>query len=191
MKLNTTINGVAKILEISPDAYLVDVLRENGCLGVRQACDTGNCGVCTVHLDGRAVLSCVLLAVKAEGREITTIEGVPEAAVAIASCFVAEGADQCGYCTSGTVMNILYLESLVAQPTEAEIMHHLKGNLCRCTGYASQLRAIKAYFAAKAGRENLLPDEAGAKHAENTCAVAADNVPGAARPISGEGKVTP
>lgn len=161
MKLNTTINGRPKTLEITPDAYLVDVLRENGYLGVRQACDTGNCGVCTVHLDGRAVLSCVCLAVKAEGREITTIEGVPEAAAAIARCFVAEGADQCGYCTSGTVMNILYLESLVAQPSEAEIMHHLKGNLCRCTGYASQLRAIQAYFKSKAEKPSQATESPG------------------------------
>lgn len=146
MKLNTRINGKEMTLDIRPDAYLVDVLRENGYLGVRHACDTGNCGVCTVHLDGRAVLSCVLLAVKAEGREITTIEGVPEAAAAIARCFVGEGADQCGYCTSGTVMNVLYLNQLVEDPTEAEILHFLKGNLCRCTGYASQMRAIKAYF---------------------------------------------
>lgn len=149
MKLNTTINGRSKIFEIRPDAYLVDVLRENGYVGVRQACDTGNCGVCTIHLDGQAVLSCVLLAVKAEGREITTIEGVPEKAAAIARCFVDQGADQCGYCTSGTVMNILYMEKLVEHPSEADILHFLKGNLCRCTGYASQLRAIQAYFESK------------------------------------------
>ncbi len=146
MKLNTRINGVAKVLDIQPDEYLVDVLRAHGYLGVRQGCDTGNCGVCTVHLDGKSVLSCVLLAIKAEGRDVTTIEGVPEQAVRIATCFVEEGADQCGYCTSGTVMNILYLESLVEHPTEEDITHFLKGNLCRCTGYASQMRAIKAYF---------------------------------------------
>lgn len=150
MKLNTTINGVSKTMEISPDAYLVEVLRENGYIGVRQACDTGNCGVCTIHLDGKAVLSCVLLAIKAEGREITTIEGVPEKAKTIARFFVEEGADQCGYCTSGTVMNILYLEALQPQPSTLEITHHLKGNLCRCTGYASQMRAITAYFESKA-----------------------------------------
>ncbi len=146
MKLNTTINGMPKNLEIRPDDYLVDVLRANGYLGVRQGCDTGNCGVCTVHLDGKSVLSCVLLAIKAEGHEITTIEGVPQQAATIANFFVEQGADQCGYCTSGTVMNILYMEQLVEDPTEEEIKHFLKGNLCRCTGYASQLRAIQAYF---------------------------------------------
>lgn len=167
MKLNTTVNGTPKIFEIQPDAYLVDVLRDNGCLGVRQACDTGNCGVCTIHLDGRSVLSCVLLAIKAEGREITTIEGVQEQAAAIARCFVAEGADQCGYCTSGTVMNILYLEKVVQQPTEADINHFLKGNLCRCTGYASQMRAIQAYFAGKASRTDRLESEEGGQFDEH------------------------
>ncbi|SFH83854.1 carbon-monoxide dehydrogenase small subunit [Tindallia magadiensis] len=161
MKLNTKINGIEKILEIDPKDYLVEVLRDNGYLGVRQGCDTGNCGVCTVHLDGKAVLSCVLLAVKAEGREITTIEGVPEKAAKIASYFLEEGADQCGYCTSGTVMNILYLEALCSQPSEEEMIHHLKGNLCRCTGYVSQLRAIKSYFEGKADRQEEILSEEG------------------------------
>lgn len=167
MKLNTTINGVKRQLEIKPDDYLVNVLRDNGYLGVRQGCDTGNCGVCTVLLDGKSVLSCVLLALKAEGRHITTIEGVPEKAALIAKCFVEEGADQCGYCTSGTVMNIIYLESLVEDPAEEEIKHFLKGNLCRCTGYASQLRAIQAYFSLKQQKEQTQPVQEGGNPYEN------------------------
>lgn len=167
MKLNTTINGMKKELEIRPDEYLVNALRSNGYLGVRQGCDTGNCGVCTVLLDGKSVLSCVLLAIKAEGREITTIEGVPQEAALIANCFVEEGADQCGYCTSGTVMNIIYLERLVQDPTEEEIKHFLKGNLCRCTGYASQLRAIQSYFSLKKQKASQGLEEKGGTQDEN------------------------
>jgi len=167
VKLNTTINGVNRELEIRPDDYLVNVLRDNGFLGVRQGCDTGNCGVCTVLLDGKSVLSCVLLALKVEGRQITTIEGVPEQAALIANCFVEQGADQCGYCTSGTVMNIIYLERLVEHPTEEDIKHFLKGNLCRCTGYASQLRAIQAYFNLKKQKRQATPIQEGGNHDEN------------------------
>lgn len=168
MKLNTTINGVKRQLEIKPDDYLVNVLRDNGYLGLCQGCDTGNCGVCTVLLDGKSVLSCVLLALKAEGRQITTIEGVPKEAALIANCFVEEGADQCGFCTSGTVMNILYLESLVEHPTEEEIKHFLIGNLCRCTGYASQLRAIQAYFSLKEQKRQTEPVQEGGNPNENS-----------------------
>lgn len=149
MKINVKINGLPKSLEIEPDDFLIDVLRKNGYLAVKQGCDTGTCGVCTIHLDGKAILSCVLLAAKAEGREITTIEGVQQKAEEIGRYLVDEGVDQCGYCSSGTIMSIIYLEKCVEDPKDEEILHYLSGNLCRCTGYVGQLRAIRKYMEAK------------------------------------------
>ncbi|ABR46833.1 (2Fe-2S)-binding domain protein [Alkaliphilus metalliredigens QYMF] len=146
MKINVKINDENTSFEISPDEYLVETLRKNGYIGVRQGCDTGTCGVCTIHVDGKAVLSCVLLSAKVDGSEITTIEGVQEKAKVIGKHLVDEGVDQCGYCSSGTIMSILYLEKCIENPTDEEILHYLNGNLCRCTGYVGQLRAIKKYF---------------------------------------------
>ncbi|KAB3533224.1 (2Fe-2S)-binding protein [Alkaliphilus serpentinus] len=149
MTIKVKINGVTKSFEIQPDDFLIDVLRSNGYLAVKQGCDTGTCGVCTIHLDGKAVLSCVVLAAKADGCEITTIEGVQSEAERIGNYLISEGVDQCGYCSSGTIMSILYLERCIKEPTDEEILHYLNGNLCRCTGYSGQLRAIKRYMEAK------------------------------------------
>jgi len=149
MKINVKINGIKRTLDISPDEYLIDVLRKNGYMSLRQGCDTGTCGVCTIHMDGKAILSCVTLAAKADGHEITTIEGVQEEAERVGRYLVDEGVDQCGYCSAGTIMSILYLEKCVKNPTDEDILHYLSGNLCRCTGYEGQLRAIKKYLEAK------------------------------------------
>jgi len=149
LKLNVKINGVKKSFDISPDEFLVDTLRNNGYIGVKQGCDTGTCGVCTIHLNDKAVLSCVLLSARVEGQEITTIEGVQNEAKEIGKYLVDEGVDQCGYCSSGTIMSIIYLEKCVRNPTDEEILHFLNGNLCRCTGYIGQLRAIKKYLEGK------------------------------------------
>ncbi|MTI48262.1 (2Fe-2S)-binding protein [Sporosalibacterium faouarense] len=149
MKINVKINGIKKALDVSPDEYLVETLRNNGYMSLRKGCDTGSCGMCTIHLDGEAVLSCVLISAKADGHEITTIEGVQEEAKDVAKYLVDEGVDQCGFCGTGTIMSILYLEKCVDNPTDEDILHYLRGNLCRCTGYAGQLRAIKRYLEAK------------------------------------------
>lgn len=149
MIINVKINGVNKSLNVSPDEYLIDVLRKNGYMSLRQGCDTGTCGMCTVHMDGKAVLSCVMLAAKADGHEITTIEGVQKEAERVGRYLVDEGVDQCGYCSTGTIMSILYLEKCVKDPSDEEILHYLSGNLCRCTGYEGQLRAIKKYLEAR------------------------------------------
>lgn len=154
MKINVKINGVNKSLEIQPDEYLVETLRNNGYLSLRKGCDTGSCGMCTIHLDGVAVLSCVLLSAKADGKEITTIEGVQEEANEVAKYLVDEGVDQCGFCGTGTIMSILYLEKCVKNPTDEEILHYLSGNLCRCTGYQGQLRAIKKYLEGKKNEDS-------------------------------------
>ncbi|MTI67886.1 MAG: (2Fe-2S)-binding protein [Firmicutes bacterium] len=149
MKINLKINGEKKVFDVSADEYLADTLRKNGYLSVRKGCDTGSCGACTVHFDGKAILSCVMLSLRADGHEITTIEGVTKKAEKIGKYLVDEGVDQCGYCSPGTIMSILYLEKCIENPTDEEILHFMNGNLCRCTGYVGQLRAIKKYLEGK------------------------------------------
>lgn len=149
MKINMKINGVNRSFEVAPDEYLIDTLRNNGYLGVKKGCDTGTCGVCTIHMDGKAVLSCVVLSCKADGHEITTIEGVQNEAEIIGRYLVDEGVDQCGYCSPGTIMSILYLEKCIKNPSDEEILHYMNGNLCRCSGYVGQLRAIRRYLEEK------------------------------------------
>lgn len=146
MIIKLTVNGKRHELNCEPDCSLSEALRTLGYLSVRQGCDTGNCGACTVHIDGKAVLSCITLAIRAQNKPILTIEGIPEKAREIGRILVDEGADQCGYCSSGLIMSILYLQSVVSNPSEDEMRHYLNGNLCRCTGYEGQLRAVKRYF---------------------------------------------
>lgn len=149
MLIQLNINGKPHQVECPADEYLSETLRKSGFLSVRQGCDTGNCGACTVHVNGVAILSCITLTALVQGKNITTLEGVQPQAKEIGSILVDEGADQCGYCSSGLIMSILYLESVVPDPTDDEINLYLNGNLCRCTGYAGQFRAVKRYFEVK------------------------------------------
>lgn len=149
MNISLTINGVKKNFEIEPDEYLLETLRKHNYLSVKKGCDTGACGVCTIHVDSKAVLSCTMLSARADGCSITTVDGLKDAKV-IGQHLVDEGVDQCGYCSPGTIMSIAYLESQFdTMPTDEEILHYLSGNLCRCTGYEGQLRAIKKYMEVK------------------------------------------
>lgn len=144
VKLN--INGTVKEVDIKPHDYLVTVLRNLGYMGVKEGCETGNCGVCTILIDDKPVLSCGYLAARAEGHKITTIEGLEKEALEVGKCLVDEGADQCGFCTPGLVVATIGLERENPNPTEDEIRHYLTNNLCRCTGYAGHMRALKKYF---------------------------------------------
>lgn len=146
MRINLRINGEEKQVDIAPDDYLSEVLRKEGYLGVKKGCDTESCGVCTIHLNGRAVLSCGTLAAKAHGQSVTTIEGVRKEAEKIRHEMAKRGVDQCGFCGPGTIMSILYLESVTKNPGDEEILRYLKGNLCRCSGYVGQLEAVKSYL---------------------------------------------
>lgn len=152
MQLNFTVNNTVYEQEISPDAILADLLRTLGYLSVKQGCDTANCGLCTVWVDSRPVLSCSFLAARAQGCQITTIEGLEAEAKAFGRYVAAQGADQCGFCSPGLVMNVLAMERELNRPTSEEIKHYLAGNLCRCTGYEGQLRAIENYLNDRAGR---------------------------------------
>lgn len=146
MQIETIINGHKTIWQLEADASLADVLRQEGYLSVRKGCDTSCCGLCTVWLEGKPVLSCTVPAFRAAGKEITTLEGVHEEAEAFAKVLAAEGAEQCGFCSPGFIMTVLAMKRELSQPSEEEILHYLTGNLCRCTGYMGQLRAVKTYL---------------------------------------------
>ncbi len=146
MQIETTINGKKITLEVANDELLSDALRTKGYLSIRQGCDTSCCGLCTVWIDGKPTLSCSTLAFRVKGKQITTIEGVQPQAEEFAQVLVAEGAEQCGFCSPGFIMTVLAMKHELKNPTEQEIIHYLTGNLCRCTGYMGQLRAIKKYL---------------------------------------------
>jgi aerobic carbon-monoxide dehydrogenase small subunit len=140
-----SVNGVEHQLEVEPRLLLVHALRDNlGLTGTHVGCDTSNCGACTVHLDGRAVKSCTVLAVQADGAEVTTIEGMgtDEQLHPLQEAFWNDHGLQCGYCTPGMIMAAAGLLADNPNPTEDEVRHALEGNLCRCTGYHNIVRAI-------------------------------------------------
>ena len=146
MNINFWLNGVNRHAEIYPDTLLIDFLREQGCYSVKRGCETANCGLCTVLVNGRPVLSCSTLAARVEGKKIVTLEGMQREAKEFGSFLANEGAEQCGFCNPGFIMNVLAMEDELTNPTEAEIKEYLAGKLCRCSGYESQLRAIKGYL---------------------------------------------
>jgi len=141
-----TVNGAPRTAEVEPRTLLVHVLREHlNLTGTHVGCDTSNCGACTVWLDGEAVKSCTVLAVQADGCEVTTIEGISENGDlhAMQQAFHENHALQCGYCTPGMVMTAIKLLEANPEPSDEEIRHGLEGNLCRCTGYNNIVRAVQ------------------------------------------------
>ena len=149
MNINFWLNGVNRHAEISPDTLLIDFLRKQGCFSVKRGCETANCGLCTVLMDGRPVLSCSTPVGRANGRKVDTLEGLQEEAKAFTNFFAAQGADQCGFCNPGYIVNIVALLRENPDPTDEEILEYLSGNLCRCTGYQSQLRSLRNYLNSK------------------------------------------
>lgn len=146
MQIEVTLNNKKVAFEVAGDEFLADTLRANGMLSIRKGCDTSCCGLCTVWVDGKPTLSCSLLSIKANGKNITTIEGLEKEAEEFAKVLVADGAEQCGFCSPGFIMTVLAMKNELVNPTEEEIIHYLTGNLCRCTGYMGQLRAVKKYL---------------------------------------------
>jgi len=148
MKINLRINGEFKEFDVDPSTTLLDLLREAGYMSVRRACDTGTCGVCTVLMDGKPVLSCAILALSADGHEITTVEGLKddEDFQRLLDLFLSEGVDQCGYCNPGFLITAYAMKRELKNPTDEEIKMYLVGNLCRCSGYVGQMRALKKYL---------------------------------------------
>jgi aerobic carbon-monoxide dehydrogenase small subunit len=149
-----TVNGESREAQVEPRLLLIHLLRDRfGLTGSHVGCDTTNCGACTVHLDGHAVKSCTVLAVQADGAEVTTIEGLgtPDDLHPMQEGFWEAHGLQCGYCTPGMIMAATDLLHRNPDPTEEEIRHGLEGNLCRCTGYHNIVKAVQAAASGKHG----------------------------------------
>lgn len=146
MKIKMWINNKIFEDDILEDTLLIDFIRSKGFFSVKRGCETSNCGLCTVHLEGKPILSCSTLAVRANGLHVTTVEGLKEEAEEFGAFMADEGAEQCGFCSPGFVMNVIAMKRELNNPTEDEIKNYLSGNLCRCTGYMGQLRAVKKYL---------------------------------------------
>ena len=147
MNITLTVNGKRHDVDVEPRDLLVYVLREQLALtGTNVGCDTSSCGACTIHIDGKSVKSCTVLAVQADGAEITTIEGLATNGEMhpMQTAFQDNHALQCGYCTPGMIMAAVSLLDDNPNPTEDEIRHGLEGNLCRCTGYHNIVQAVAA-----------------------------------------------
>ncbi|GAA6394218.1 Nicotinate dehydrogenase small FeS subunit [uncultured Flavonifractor sp.] len=151
MEINLNLNGRAVSASVRPDTLLLDFLRDQGCYSVKRGCETSNCGACTVLLDGRPVLSCSVLAARADGRTVQTLEGLQREAEAFVTYIADQGAEQCGFCNPGFVVNTIALLRENPDPTDQEIRTFLAGNLCRCSGYEGQLRGIRAYLDSRKG----------------------------------------
>ncbi len=146
MKIRFTLNGKEREVDVSPDRRVVDLLREDlGLTGTKEACGSGECGACTILVDGESRLSCLLLAAQLEGREVFTIEGLSseEGLHPIQAAFVEHGAVQCGFCTPGMILAALHLLRHHPDPTRLDIREGLSGNLCRCTGYQKIIDAVE------------------------------------------------
>ena len=149
MEIKIILNGKAVTDSIDADSVLLDFLRKHGCYSVKRGCDTSNCGLCTVLMDGKPVLSCSMLTARADGHKIRTLEGLQEEASDFIGFIADQGADQCGFCNPGFVMNTIALLRENPDPTDDEIRAFLAGNLCRCSGYDGQLRGIRKYLDSK------------------------------------------
>lgn len=146
MQVQIKVNGKLIKEDVSCDLLLIDFLRNHGCYSVKRGCETSNCGLCTVWMDEKPVLSCSILAVRANNHSIITLEGLQKEAKVFADFMANEGAEQCGFCSPGLIMNVLAMEKELKNPSEEEIKNYLAGNLCRCTGYMAQMRAITKYL---------------------------------------------
>ena len=153
MKIELWLNGKKLEEEICPDLLLIDFVRAHGCSSVKRGCETSNCGLCTVFMDGKPVLSCSMLTARAAGHRIETLEGLKEEAKEFGTFIANQGAEQCGFCNPGMIMNAIALFRENPDPTEEEIKEYLAGNLCRCSGYEGQLRGILDFIEYRKKRE--------------------------------------
>ena len=142
MQVTLTLNGKKITREVEADALLIDFVRAEGCYSVKRGCETSNCGLCTVWLDDMPILSCGMLVARVDGHKITTLEGLQKEAAEFGAFIADQGAEQCGFCNPGFVMNALALFRDNDYPSEEEIKEYLAGNLCRCSGYEGQLRGM-------------------------------------------------
>ena len=153
MEVKIKLNGKTVVDDIPADMLLIDFVRAHGCKSVKRGCETSACGLCTVMLDDVPVLSCSTLAARADGHKVTTLEGLQEEAAEFGAFIADQGAEQCGFCNPGFIMNALALFREKEYPTEDEIKEYLAGNLCRCSGYEGQLRGIQNFLAWKKAKQ--------------------------------------
>ena len=146
MTITIQLNGRPVTAEVSPDTLLLDFVRTQGCASVKCGCETTNCGLCTVFFDGKPILSCAMLAARADGHRVETLEGLQKEAEEFGQFIADQGAEQCGFCNPGMIMNAIALFRENPEPTDDEIKRYLAGNLCRCSGYEGQLRGIHAFM---------------------------------------------
>lgn len=146
MLVKFKLNGLDVKFDVEPGEYLFETLRKNGVKSLKKGCDGSACGVCTVLIDEKPVLSCSVLSATVDGHEITTVEGIQDEAASLSDCFSSEGADQCGYCNAAVALVVHALKKENPHPSEDEIRKYLVGNLCRCTGYQAQVKAVKKYL---------------------------------------------
>ena len=153
MKISFWLNGVKREEEVAPDTMLLEFLRALGCSSVKRGCETANCGLCTVMLENRPVLSCSTLALRVDGKKVVTLEGMQKEAEEFGAFLAGEGAEQCGFCNPGFIMNVFAMLRELSNPTEEQIKEYLAGNLCRCSGFVGQTRSILKYLQYKKSQE--------------------------------------
>ena len=153
MNISFWLNGAYRQEEIEPGMLLIDFLREKGCFSVKRGCETANCGLCTVLLDERPVLSCSVLAARIDGKKVVTLEGMQREAQEFGSFLANEGAEQGGFCNPGFIMNVFAMLRELKEPTEEQIKEYLAGNLCRCSGFVSQTTSILKFLKYKKAQE--------------------------------------
>ena len=146
MLVKFNLNGLDVEYVIKPGEYLLDTLRSHGIKSVKKGCDASACGVCTVLVDDKPVLSCSLLTAKVEGHRVTTVEAIQDEAGELSEYFSREGSDQCGYCNAAYALMVHALKKENPNPSDEELKEYFKANLCRCTGYQSQQKALRKYF---------------------------------------------
>ena len=153
MKIQFSLNGKKITDEIAVDMPLLEYLREKGCYSVKRGCETANCGLCTVLMDEKPILSCSMLAVRIDGKKIVTLEGLQKEAEEFGTFLANEGAEQCGFCNPGFIMNVIAMLRELEEPDEEQIKEYLAGNLCRCSGFVSQTRSILKFLKYKKAQE--------------------------------------
>lgn len=153
MDVTVVLNGKKITDSVDDDMVLIDFVRKHKCYSVKRGCESGNCGLCTVMMDDVPVLSCSMPIGRADGHKIDTLEGLEDEAKEFIDYLAQQGAEQCGFCNPGFVVNTIALLRKNPDPTDDEIRAYLAGNLCRCTGYESQIRSLRNYLNTKQGHE--------------------------------------
>ena len=153
MNIKFWLNGIQRQEEVDPGMLLIDFLREKGCYSVKRGCETANCGLCTVLMDEKPILSCSMLAVRIDGKKIVTLEGLQKEAEEFGTFLANEGAEQCGFCNPGFIMNVIAMLRELEESDEEQIKEYLAGNLCRCSGFVSQTASILKYLNYKKTQE--------------------------------------